>query len=213
MKRRGFSVAELVVCMALFGLISLLIFSLLLSGSRSFNIVMSRSTLQGELNRSLARLQGEVRRSSIGLATVLRGSERSVDGLSRHGICLSSLRDWRAATSYDDDGAPLWDEFLIFYATLQTPGRLLRTVYHPPGAPFTQPMAGLSAATHLLDQGAPDTATLAQHVEEFKLSYDGGAGVLEVSLQLRRRAGRTPEGNRINEERVQANCRLKLNNP
>lgn len=210
--KRAFSIVELVLAMALFGLISLLIFSLLLSGTRSFNIVMSRSTLQGELNRSLARLQGEVRRSSASLVTVLRASDRQVEGHCRHGICLSSLKDWRAESSYDQ-GSPRWDEFVLFYATMQTPGRLLRRVYHPAGAPFSAPMTGLSAATDLLDQGSPDTSVLAQHVEEFKLTYDGGSGVLEASLQLRRRAGRTPEGNRVNEERVQAACRLRLNNP
>ncbi|MBX3170842.1 MAG: hypothetical protein KF760_25775 [Candidatus Eremiobacteraeota bacterium] len=210
--KRGFSVAELVLAMALFGVISLLIFAMLLSGSRSFNIVMSRSSLQGELNRSLARLQGEVRRSSASLVTVLHSSDRQVEGLSRHGICISSLQDWRAADSYDDAGTPQWDEFVLYYATLQTPGRLLRRAYRPAGAPFSSPMAGL-LATDLLDHPGPEAAVLAQHVEEFRLTYDGGSAILETSLRLRRRAGRTPEGNRVNEERVQAACRLRLNNP
>lgn len=211
--KRAFSLVELVLVMALFGLISLLIFSLLLSGTRSFNIVMSRSTLQSELNRSLARLQGEVRRSSGSLVSLVRDADRQVNGQSRHGVCLSALRDWRSADSYNSVGEPLWDEFVLYYATMQTPGRLLRRVYHPAGVPFARPMAGLAAATDLLDQGGPDTAVLAQHVEEFQLNYDGGSAVLEASLRLRRRAGRTPEGGRVNEERVQAACRLRLNNP
>ena len=211
--RRAFSITELVLSLALFGLISLLVFSMLLSGARSFTVVMSRGTLQSELSRILARLQGEVRRSSASLVSVVGGADREVDGQSRHGICLSSLKDWRSPASYDDEGAPLWDEFILYYASLQTPGRLLRHTYHPAGAPFSQPMAGLSAATHLLDQGDGETAVLAQHVEEFRLVYDAGSAVLEGSLKLRRRAGRTPEGNRVNEERVQAFCRLRLNNP
>lgn len=211
--KRGFSLTELVLTTALFGLISLLVFSMLLSGSRSFHIVMSRSTLQGELNRTLARLQGEVRRSSAGLASLVRGSDRQLNGQSRDGICISSLRDWRSAASYDMDGTPQWDEFVLYYATLQNPGRLLRRAYRPAGAPFSEPMVGLAAATHLLDQGDPETSVLAQHVEEFRLVYDGGSAILEASLRLRRRAGRTPEGNRVNEERVEAACRLRLNNP
>ncbi|MBN9413992.1 hypothetical protein ABS71_13875 [bacterium SCN 62-11] len=211
--KRAFSLPELVLAMALFGLVSLLIFSMLLSGTRSFNIAMSRSTLQGELNRSLARLQGEVRRSSVSLVGLVQGADRQLGGQSRDGICLSALRDWRAPASYDAQGTPLWDEFVLYYATMQTPGRLLRRTFHPAGAPYVAPMTGLNS-TLLLDQpGGGETSVLAQHLEEFKLRYDGGAGVLEASLLLRRRAGRTPQGQRVNEERVQAACRMRLNNP
>lgn len=208
--RRAFSLPELVLAIALFGLVSLLVFSMLLNGTRSFNIAMSRSTLQGELNRSLARIQGEVRRSSVSLVSLVQGPDRQLGLLSREGICLSALRDWRSPASYDPSGTPLWDEFVLYYATMQTPGRLLRRTFHPAGSPYTAPMTGLT----LLDQpGGSETAVLAQHLEEFKLRYDGGAGVLEASLLLRRRAGRTPQGQRVNEERVQAACRMRLNNP
>lgn len=211
--KRAFSLPELVLAMALFGMVSLLIFSMLLSGTRSFNIAMSRSTLQGELNRSLARLQGEVRRSSASLVGLVHEPGRQVDSQSRDGICLSALRDWRAPASYDSSGTPLWDEFVVYYATRETPGRLLRRSLHPVGAPFTGPMAGLSGASLPDQPGGADTAVLSQHLEEFELRYDGGAGVLEVSLLLRRRAGLTPQGQRVHEERVQAACRMRLNNP
>jgi len=200
--------------MALFGILNIVIFAMLQSGSRSFNIATSRSTLQGELNRSLARLQGEVRRSSASLLSVVTDPARRVDGQRRDGISLSSLRDWQAAASYGANGDPLWNEFNVYYATRETPGRLLRRTYHPPGAtPYQTPMAGFASAMLVDNPTGTEVTVLAQHLEEFKLQYDGGASALKVELLLRRRAGRTPEGRRVNEERVQATCQLRVANP
>lgn len=192
--------------MALFGLLNILVFALLQSGARSFGITMSRSTLQGELSRALARLQGEVRRSSASLVSVSRDPAR----FNRDGVSLCGLRDWRASASYSPEGSPLWDEYLVYYATTESPGRLLRRVDHPAGAPYTRPLPSFAMPDN---PAGSDSSVLAQHVEEFKLAYDGGSSSLGVSLLLRRRAGLTPEGRRVNEERVQAHCRLHLNNP
>ena len=73
-------------------------------------------------------------------------------------------------------------------------------------------MAGFSSA--MLDNPTGTEVTvLAQHLEKFKLQYDGGASALKVELLLRRPAGRSPEGRRIQEERVQATCQLPVSNP
>ena len=207
---------ELVLAMALFGILNVMIFGLLQSGSRSFSIGMSRSSLQGDLNRSLARLQGEIRRSSASLLSVVADPSRVVDGCRRDGVCASSLSDWRANSSYSPNLTPLWDEYVVYYATLQQPGQLIRQTYRPAGSPFTQPMTGFTPATHMTDIPANhgfSTVVLAHHLEEFRLRYDGGSNILEVQLLLRRRAGLTPEGRRVNAERVQAHCQLRLSNP
>lgn len=216
MKRKGISLVELLLAMALFGLLNLLMFVALQSGTRSYGIAMSRSSLQGDLNRSLARLQGEIRRSSASLVTVAADPTRLVQGQARHGLCLGSLQDWRANTSYTADGDPLWDEYIVYYATMEQPGRLVRQTHRPPGAPYLAPMVGFSASSHMTDTPATHgfgTLVLAQHLEEFRLRYDGGSSVLELQMCLRRRAGLSPQGNRVQEESVQANCQLRLSNP
>lgn len=200
--RRAFALVELILALLLFGLLNALIFALLQSGTRSFAITMSRGTLQSELNRSLARLQGEVRRSSATLLSVVIRNDRD-------GVSLSALQDWQAAAAYSSVGDPLWDEFVVFYAT--TTGLLVRKAYHPAGAPYREPLAGFSEATHMPDE--PEGNVLAQHVEQFRLRYDGAAGILNADLRLRRRAGLNPEGRRVNDESLQASCQLRVSNP
>ncbi len=205
------TLVELVLAMALFGLLNLLLLATLQSGTRSYAISTTRSDLQGDLNRSLTRLQAEVRRSSAGQLAVVNDSTRIVDGRCRHGLCLSSLQDWRASSSYSLDGDPLWDEYISYYASMDNPGRLIRQTHRPPGAPYSSPMAGFSSGSLMIH--GPGSLVLTQHLEEFRLRYDGSSQVLELQLCLRRQAGRTPEGKRLQEESVQASCQLRVNNP
>jgi len=205
------TLVELVLAMGLFGLLNLLLFAALQSGTRSYAIAVTRSDLQGDLNRCLTRLQAEIRRSSAGQLVVVTHPGRMLDGHSRHGICLSSLQDWRAGSSYNADGDPLWDEYISYYASLESPGRLVRQTHRPAGAPYTAPMAGFGAGSLVIH--GPGSLVLTQHLEEFRLRYDGASQVLEMELRLRRKAGRTPEGKRVQEESVQASCQLRVCNP
>jgi prepilin-type N-terminal cleavage/methylation domain-containing protein len=216
-KRSGYTLVELLLALALFGILNALMFSLLQTASRSFGIAISRSTLQSELNLSLVRLQADVRRSSASLLSIAADAGRSVDGQRRDGVCVSALRDWRAGSSYSPQAEPLWDEYVVYYATREQPGRLIRQLHHPAGAPYSMPLAGFAPASHMNDDsgsnGADQTTVLAQNLEQFRISYDGGSSVVALDLLLRKRGGLTPEGRRVNEERVQATCLLRLGNP
>lgn len=183
----------------------LLAFALFELGSRSFRLGSMRHGLQSDARRAAALLDQDLRRSDYGTVKVLdSGVNPSLQVLStsgalveRDGVCLAGLSDWLSGASYDAlSSRPLWDEYIVYYATTEAAGgRLIRQVLIPPTAPYSTPYAGFTVAASLnlnpvLNAGGVrNTQTLSQHVEELKIVPDAPTQSLQVSLKLRDTGG------------------------
>jgi len=216
--RRGFSLLEATVGLALFAVLSLLVFAMFTSGVRSTNLVYLRHTLQGDLSRSLGRLQVDARRASANLAVTSSRQIANLEGnlVHRDGLCLPDLKDWSAASSYDANARPLWDQYITYYPTTIAPGRLMRQLYRPAGAPYQAPMTGFGPAflndDPTANVGNLQTQVLAEDVEDFLVTTDLANQSLLVTILLRKRGGRAPGGSRIQDERLQTSTRIKMGN-
>ena len=135
----------------------------------------------------------------------------------RDGVSFSTLSDWSKPALFDPgDGHPLWDSYTVYYATLETPGRLVKQVYTPAGAPFVNPMAGFSAVANTRDDPSSNlgviqrTSVLAAQVEVLRLQ--AGSDSLQLRLLLGAQSGRRFDGNGSSQERLEMNFTLKQEN-
>ena len=215
--RRGFSLLEALICVALFGLLTSLVFVAFRDGTRTFANLNLRQGLESDLRRCSAVLEQQLRQSDYSLLALANNPSRQRMGasgatVSRDGLCYPSLaRRWDPA-SFDANGRPRWDQYEVLYATLFNPGKLVRQVYRPVGAPYLSPMDSFSAANCLNDApgdnlGVSETHQLSGLVEEFQVTGDGQHPSVQIRLILTQR-----EVHRETMERVQLDLLIKLNN-
>lgn len=221
-RRRGFSLAEALLCVALFGLLTSLVFVAFRDGTRTFSNLNVRQGLEGEARRCTAVLEQQLRQSDYGLLSLINSSSRQRMGMSgktvsRDGVCYPSLNRWWEAASFDAGGRPKWDQYQVIYATLFNPGRLLRQVYRPGGAPYQGPMDNFTIFTCLRDEpkdnaGVYETHELSRLVEDFELVGDGATSSLKIRLILTDREAHRAGTGQASQQRQQVDLVVKLNN-
>lgn len=185
-------------------------------GSGAFRVSVLRQDLQSKARQVLSRLERELVQSSLGTLSVDDSPARlvPVDGgnVRRQALCLAALADWNDLTLYDPNtGAPEWNRYVLYHATREPQGRLIRTEIEPaavvagPWPEFTSfvlpegPVAGLSSAV------------VADEVLEFSIVPDGKA--LVCSLKLRRQSGDRLGGQKPRDEVYQLDIEARPRNP
>lgn len=129
--KSGFALAELLVSMTIFSLVVGLCFYAASAGFRIFAHTTSRQSLQREARAIFAWLQRD-----MGLSNLVRcrTSQRSNDGHRRDGVAVVGLDSWQTPLSTDPLGLPAWDRVVIYVATRDSSGLLLRQLYAPNSA-------------------------------------------------------------------------------
>lgn len=145
MKRSpGFSLIELVIAVGIFGILSILIFSFFRFGTRSFQAATNKQGLQLDALRAMESLQTELKRSNRASVTVLDGPSRTITApvegpVQRNGVSFLTLKNWQDKTNpnnFDlESQAPLWNRYLVFYATKDEIGQFIRVKADPNPAP------------------------------------------------------------------------------
>lgn len=203
MRRHGFSLLEVVIACALFGGLTTLIFSFFRFGTHAFMSANQRHGLQMDALRCADALTEDLERSSQASVSVLSGATRSVaidtETVQRDVISFASIKNWRDHTNSEnynlDNGAPLWNRSLVYYATQETEGRFIRLRVDPIPPPETatpllkkdlDKLHGDDPTTNVYGGETPPFAVLARTVYAFKV----GAleqGSYPITLKLRTR--------------------------
>jgi prepilin-type N-terminal cleavage/methylation domain-containing protein len=186
LKRLGFSLLETLVGMALLSTLLAVTFGLFQWGSRHSALAAMRQGLQSDAHRIFASVDGALFAAPRETLDVL---QRSAGGRRRDALCAAALSDWADAALYDPvTGLPLWDRYVVFYATQADPlGSLLRLQLDP-GTPCAQPYPAFPGT--LLSEAVPSATPLisrvqllaSERVADFRL--ERGADTLRVSLRL-----------------------------
>ncbi|MEW6284034.1 MAG: prepilin-type N-terminal cleavage/methylation domain-containing protein [Candidatus Eremiobacterota bacterium] len=170
--RRGLTMVELLVSMAVFSLLAALLVSALVAVMRMSYRGTLRANLQGQATLAITRLVGDLQRSSPAGVSMSSGAVAicPMDGLTGQGTAV-------------------WGSSLAIYSR---DGRRLLRERWPPGPPDPSRQLAPSFPIHLTPQELAAFASgtngtevvLARDVEEFRLS---GAGAdLSIRLKLAR---------------------------
>lgn len=218
MKRRGFTLVEVVVACFVLSMALLVCFELFQWCSRAALLGQARAGLESEGRRVLLAVRMELLRSDFaGLETDTTRTTLNPEGqmVDRHALSLLSLANWSNPASFNAaSAAPLWDRYMVLYANKANPGLLIKQYYTPAGAPFRGPMAnlaGLLSDNPAANAGSRSFQVLSQNLESFQVSSDELSKVVQFNLTLARRGGRKAERASLNE-RHQLNLAVRLEN-
>lgn len=221
-RRPGFSLVEVMLAMALLSMVILGIFGVFDLGQSAFRLMASRQDLQSQARTALFPIERDTLQTALTTVTLDDRAERSavVEGTSfpRHAICMAGLDRWSDPTNFEAlSGLPRWNRYLVYFATRQAGGFLVRWQ--------VRPEAGASGTWSDFSQGLPDDLamptlpagyelerqqTLAVNVLEFRVEPQ--EQTLIYHLKLRRRAGERLGGARPRDESFQLRLEATPNN-
>ncbi len=208
MRRRGFSILELVVAMSIFMILSVLIFSFFRYGTRSFYSANARNSLQSDALRVIEGLQLELGRSAHTSVRIVNDSSRQVDidgeQYQRDVISFVALEKWYDGLNtaqYDPDtGAPLWNRYWVYYADRSPEGKVYRLKVDPDPPPLAavrlprdqfDDLYNDDPNSNLFSGKLPGYTMLAKNVEEFSVKKVT-EGEFNISIKLKEKHQKRP---------------------
>lgn len=209
--------AALILSMAL-----LICFQLFQWGTRVAMQGQMRAGIQGEGRRILLGIRTELMRSDFTTLDTLSRTVPNAEGqmVARGALSSATLRNWSDPASFDSDSAlPLWDRYIVIYATTTNPGLLVKQLYSPAGrvVPYAGTLGGLSGLLNndpSLNANALQRATLGQSIESFQVSSDDQSKNVHLEIMLAARGGRKGESGKLNERhQLKFDVRLENSGP
>ncbi len=220
MKKRAFSLIELAVATLILSMALLLCFVLFQWGTRAAIQGQMRAGIQGEGRRILLGIRNELMRSDFSTLETLSRTSPNAEGqpVPRCALSSATLSNWSDAACFDSDSAlPLWNRYMVIYATRSNPGLLIKQLYAPPGAPYAGPMGNLAGLVND-DPGTNANAiqrfTLGQNIESFQVVSDEDSKSVHLDIMLAARGGRKGESGKLNERhQLKFDVRLENSGP
>lgn len=201
MKRvRAFSLLELSVSMAILSLVLLGIFGIFEVGQSTFHYASLRQGLQSEARIAFYSMSNDLRHSSFVTATAQprtvsvilpRQEKRGPQTLDRDGLCMAGVQDWGSPGAVDPlTGFPNFDCYVVYYATTEPEGRLIRQIVKPALlGPY--PNAQFSVANSMRDTPLTNanrvglTRTLSSRLLSLRARRDNATRLINVRLRFR----------------------------
>ncbi|MFA7484229.1 MAG: type II secretion system protein [Vulcanimicrobiota bacterium] len=189
---RGFTLLETMITLAVFSLLLVLIFGTFSMSTSIFQDTDVRQSTEIQMKSIKLLLQRDLEMGDFWyLNTVLR----THGGMQRDGMAIGTLADWDDPGQYDGTtGRPAWNRYIVWYATQEDTGRLIRQVIDGGGL-LAAPYAGLS--TNLNED--PDTnsdvlysRTLSQRLMDFQVVPMMQNGTVEVKVRLQSKGAGRP---------------------
>lgn len=131
-RRRGVTLVELIVAMAVGLLLLTATYELMIPGLRSWSVATVRSHVRQTALAILTRMAHDVKMSSIESLVVIPGSGPDPDGGAieeRCALTLMSPIDDDGVLRQRDDGTAVWQKYVLFY--LDVPSHELRIGTRP----------------------------------------------------------------------------------
>lgn len=124
----GFQMVELLISVTIFVLVVGLCFYAASAGFRIFAHTTSRQSLQRDSRAIFTWLQRDV-----GLSNLIRCHSVQRDNLGdrRDALAVAAMDSWQQPIATDSLGLPRWDQLVVYVATREPQGRLLRQEFTP----------------------------------------------------------------------------------
>ena len=215
MRRNAFTLLETLISVVILGGLIAVVFEVFSVGVSGFKLGTTRLDLQSELRRILTPMRQDLRNTSfqsVSTTSVARDVPLSPPNLQpltpvrRDGLCFGGLRDSLSDSSYDaDTGFPLWDCYVVYFATLDEPdGKMARMTLRDstPRDVLSLPRALSSSDLSMANPDLLDgnVRVLSQQLMDFEVSTDQGNQLVNVKLRLRGKAGHQDMGRRSTAE-------------
>lgn len=215
MRKRGFSIVELLVAAGIFLALVAICFGSFEFGLKAAHTVNLRHNLQASASRVVLSLQNDLRRSSFASLSL---EPRTYGNVRRDGLCTAAMSNWNDPAAFNPTYAiAAYDRFVVYYATTEEEAaRLIRSVYAVPRMTLPLRMEGFTPDTHMKDDpkgngpGQLSYATLCDEVREFSLT-DGGPGSVRAALTLHR-SGTRMGGDKRHDQSYQIVILVTLEN-
>ena len=200
----GFSLFELVVAMGIFSIVSVLVFSFFRYGTRAFHQAAAKHGLQTEALRIAESLQKELKRTNESTVDIVHDSRAlSLDGQTVHRdvICFATLKNWHDrlnTNNFDlESRAPLWNRYMVYYATMEPKGRLIKLRVDPAPPPEAPTRLGTTDLSRLYYDNPqanryagsmPSYSVLSPNVQDFDIARSSSSpGAFDISLKLKQK--------------------------
>lgn len=124
-------------------------------------------------------------------------SRPQFDSSNRDALAVGTLANWDDSTQFDSTtGRPAWNRYVVWYATEQDPGALVRQIVEESaGVPLTGPYSALGTNLNEDPKANSDllfTRTLSDKVKNFRVTSRLQNGTVAVSVRLEGRGAKRP---------------------
>lgn len=192
--RRGQLIVEMLLALGMLSLLLVLVFGAFGMSTRIFTESTLRQSAEQQLKTVRVLLERDIELTNFWLANVVT---RPVSGgRSRDALSMVGLSEWNNASLFQSDTQrPAWDRQLIWYATTESPGRLIRQVAAPPTvapSPYlNQPYAALgenlAEASPEGNKNVLSTRYLSAGVLDFRVAARLQNATLRLELHLQQK--------------------------
>lgn len=188
-KRQGMTLGELLVASSIFLLVLGMVVGIMVMGVRMFHHASLRQGIEGDARRIAARLRQDLATTDF---RTVSSVTRTVATDRRDGLAMAALSDWNEPTKFDAIGLPKWDRYKVYYATQESPGRLIRQEVNPSGMPtdgWVAPYANLSLNLQdnpQLNLSVLNSNSLSDIVVRFTAEPDFADNTVTVNCRLRK---------------------------
>lgn len=227
-KRRGLSIVEVVLSLMILSMVMLGIFGVFDMGSHSFQFASLRQGLQSEARLSWILLRDDLRLSTYTSITslprtvsvVVPGQETAgPQTLDRDGLSFATVEDWSASTALDQyTGFPNFDSYLVYYASSEPEGRLIRQLVRP-ATTGPYPYGSFSVSNSMNDIPLSNsnlvsntTRILSNRVLSFQARVDAPKRMVHAVLRFRGHGGKRPVGSKEADETLELRVDLAPEN-
>jgi hypothetical protein len=212
--RIGLSLTELIFATAMFSSMLVIVFFFFRYGSRAFVTATQRQGVQSEALRVMDSIQSDLARTAISSVLPKNSGpdltrQRTINSevVQRDVLSFVTLQNWtNPQDSHNfnvvEGGQPIWNRYLVYYATRDQDKGLLFRLKIDPSPPPISPLPMLNTKLNLVTRDNPDLnaydgrrpecMTLAKNVHEFSVLTDGER--VQISLKLRERRQNRPDG-------------------
>jgi type II secretory pathway pseudopilin PulG len=189
MKTRAFTLIEIVVVCSIFGLSIGIVFLIFAMGTRGFNQAVERTGAIGEIHAITRAVERDVRLTHFYSARVKSRNVTTEHGnTSRDGLSIAGLSNWSVPANFNAQGLPLWDRWVLFYASTEELGRLFRLEMRrtPRGYPL-KPQNGIDPLLTndpVNNEDALRVGVLSERVESFQAELFPAQRLVKLKLRL-----------------------------
>ncbi len=210
--------AELLIAAVILGLLLALAFGSVTMVTKLFNETELRQSAELQLRSIKLLLERDLELTDFWMTNSLSRGPTGDMG-SRDALAVTTLSDWQAPSRYDGvTGRPLWDRYVVWYATQEEPGRLIRQVVAPGGGGLTLTEAYQDLSSNLSEispEGNRDvlvTRYLSEGLESFRVTPRLQNGTVQVQIQLRSEGGRRAQSMERATENLELTLTFRLRN-
>ncbi len=210
----GFTVAESLVSIFAFIFILGSVFLLFSISYRGFVLSQTRQDIQNEVLRARQWLEQDFSLTHLGSIGILPRQFSSYgESVSRDAVCALTVSEWSDDNNFFPTGLPRWNRYVIYYATQESSGRLIRQVIDPQGMDpplIIRPYPKLYSVQPIESLDPTEIVSsrqLASDVVEFSCRLDLREQSLWQVLKVRKRGGRATQGLKQTDQVIEATFR------